>query len=186
MDYRFDNTERVRAAFERNARALAKRPSIGRGTAVTTVRVTDGLTCEIEEGGWRFPCDMSEKHGGTDAGPNPGTLGRGALGACLAMNYARWAAHFDVPISALTVEVEADYDAGGEYGTCDVRPGYEAIRTVVTIESEASEAELSRLLDTADQYTAFLDLFRNGTSITRDVRIRQPQTARPETAEVIR
>jgi uncharacterized OsmC-like protein len=186
MDYRIDNTDRVRTAFERNARALAKRPSIGRGTAVTTVRVTDGLTCEIEEGRWRFPCDMSEKHGGTEAGPNPGTLGRGALGACLAMNYARWAAHFGVPLTALTVEVEADYDAGGEYGTSDVRPGYEAIRTVVTIESEASEAEVCRLLDTADQYTAFLDLFRNGTSVTREVWICQPQTARLDTKEVAR
>lgn len=173
-----ETTERVRTAFERNARALARRPAIGRGTAVTTVRVTDGVCCEVSEGDWRFACDMSEKHGGTNTGPNPGTLGRGALGACLAMNYARWAAFYDVPVSALTVDVEADYDAGGEYGTHDGRPGYESVRLVVTVESDAPEADVCRLLEMADRYTAFLDLFRNGTTVTRETWVCHPQTGR--------
>lgn len=185
MNPRTDTTERVRTAFERNARALALRPAVGRGTAVTTVRVTDGLCCEIEEGDWRLACDMTEKHGGSNTGPNPGTLGRGALGACLAMNYARWAAYYEVPITSLTVDVEADYDAGGEYGTHDGRPGYESIRLVVTVESEAPEAEVCHLLDAVERYTPFLDLFRHGTTVTRETWVCRPQTDTANPAEVL-
>lgn len=176
--------DRIRIAFVRNARALALRPAIGQGTAVTTVRVTGGLCCEIEEGDWRLACDMTEKHGGTNTGPNPGTLGRGALGACLAMNYARWAAYYEIPITSLTVAVEADYDAGGEYGTHDGRPGYESIRLVVTVESEAPEADVCRLLEEADRYTAFLDLFRHGTTVTRETWVCRPLTSASSHAEV--
>ncbi|MDX1531611.1 MAG: OsmC family protein [Rhodothermales bacterium] len=183
MDYRVGNLDRVRTAFERNAKALALRPAVGQGTAVTTVRVTDGLTCEIQEGDWRFACDLSEKHGGRGAGPNPGILGRGALGACLAMSTVRWAARLGVPLSSLTVEVEADYDARGEYGLTDaetgeaVAPGYAGLRLVVTVESEATEAEVGRVLDLAERHTPFLDLYRRATPVSCELWCCQPQPA---------
>ena len=81
----------VELAFERNAKALSLRPTLGIGTATTTVRVRDGLTCEIEDGPWKLTADMGEKQGGGNQGPNPGVLGRGALGSCLAMSYVMWA-----------------------------------------------------------------------------------------------
>ena len=168
----------IRRAFERNARALALRPAKGRGTAVTTVRMTDGLTCEIEEGRWRFPCDASAAGGGHDAGPNPGILGRGALGACLAMTIVRFAAREGVPLDDLCIGVEADYDGRGEYGVADdVSPGYGALRCVVTIASAAPEAEVARLLDLAEKHTAYLDTFRRAVPVTCETWILNPQNA---------
>src|SRR5688500_167166 len=90
--------ERIRLTFERNAKALALRPAFGQGTAVTKVRLVDGLACEIEEGPWKLTADMSEKSGGKNSAPNPGIFGRAALGSCLAMGYAQWAARLGVPI----------------------------------------------------------------------------------------
>lgn len=91
---------------------------------MTTVRLRDGLSCEIEEGRWTLVTGMSEKTGGNDDGPNPGVLGRATLGSCLAVGYAMWAAWRDVPITALEVEVQADYDVRGMYGLDDLPPGY--------------------------------------------------------------
>jgi uncharacterized OsmC-like protein len=82
----------IKTILDRNAKALELRPIIGQGTAVTKVRLTEGLACEIEEGAWNLKADMSEKSGGANTGPNPGVLGRAALGSCLAIGYAMWAA----------------------------------------------------------------------------------------------
>src|SRR5882672_5952296 len=111
-----ENSENLRGILERNVKAVSIRPSIGQGTATTRVRLKPGLECEIEEGAWKLTAGVGEKSGGTNAGPNPGILGRGALGSCLAIGYAMWAARLGVPIESLDVEVEADYDRRGELG----------------------------------------------------------------------
>lgn len=151
---------RIRTALERNARAVTLRPGVGRGTAVTRARLTDGLRCEIEDGPWRLVADMSPKSGGTDAGPNPGVLGRGALAACLAMGYAMWAARRDVPISEISVDVEADYDVRGELGVDDdVPPDYAEVRCVVYVESEAPEWRVLEILREAEAHSSYWHVF---------------------------
>jgi uncharacterized OsmC-like protein len=166
----------VREALERNARAVALRPSVGQGTASTRVTLQPGLACEVVEGPWRFTVGMTEKYGGTNAGPNPGVYGRAAVGSCLAIGYAMWAARLGVPIDALNVEIQADYDMRGELAVdADVRPGYAAMRYIVTVESRASEEEILRVLDTADRYSSWRDDMLNPVPLEREVRLTVPQ-----------
>ncbi len=169
--------EAIREALERNAKAVALRPAVGQGTARTRVTLGPDLACTVDEGQWTLTVGMSEKSGGANAGPNPGVLGRGALGSCLALGYAMWAARLDVPVGSLTVEVEADYDSRGELGVDDtVPPGYLQVRYIVTVESPAPEADVERLIDTADKCSAYLDVFRRAHDVRRDLRItRRPQ-----------
>jgi uncharacterized OsmC-like protein len=166
--------EKIRTAFERNAKALTLRSWIGQGTAVTKVRVREGLTCDIEEGSWKLTADMGEKHGGNNAGPNPGTLGRAALGSCLAIGYMMWAAKLGVPIASLEVEVQADYDSRGEYGVADVNPGYRQVRCIVTVESDAPEADILQVLDQADAHSSYFDVFSRGQDLRREVQLKAP------------
>lgn len=163
--------ERIRNVFERNRKALSLKPAIGQGTAATRVCVKQGLTCEVEEGPWKLTVDMSSKHGGSSSGPNPGVLGRAALGSCLAMSYARWAAVLGVEITGLEVEIQADYDARGEYGVGDVLAGYGEVRYVVRIESDAPEMEIARVLDAGEEHTPYLDVFRHPQRVRRIVQI---------------
>ncbi|NIR51528.1 OsmC family protein [candidate division KSB1 bacterium] len=165
-------TEKIKTAFERNAKALSLRPAVGRGTAVTKVRVREGLTCDIEDGPWKITADMGEKHGGNNAGPNPGVFGRAAFGSCMAMGYIRWAAKLGVPVSNVEVEVQADYDARGEYGIPDTPVGYEEVRYVVTIESSAPEEEIMHVLDQADVHSPYFEIFKRGVQkLRREVKI---------------
>jgi len=166
---------RIKTTSDRNAKAVELRPRLGRGTAVTTVRLQEGFSCEVEEGKWRFTVGMSEKSGGIDNGPNPGVIGRGALGSCLALSYAMWAARLDVPIANLEVEVQADYDARGMYGVGDVPPGYERLRWIVTVGSDAPQDVVMRMLDEADSHCDFLHVFRHPQDVRREVRLLAPE-----------
>lgn len=162
----------IRTSLERNVKAVTLRPSIGQGTAVTRVRLRDGVACEIEDGAWKLTADMSEKYGGERAGPDPGVYGRAALGSCAAIGYALWAARRGVPIEALEVEVQADFDVRGELGVDDaVLPSYLEIRLVVTVRSSAPEADVYALLDEADAHSSWLTNLRRPVSVIRETNV---------------
>jgi uncharacterized OsmC-like protein len=170
-----EEQERIRDAIDRVANAVSARPAVGQGTAVTKIRLRPGLACDVEEGPWRFSVGMTDKYGGTNSGPNPGVYGRAAVGSCLAIGYSMWAARLGVPIDALEVEVHASYDTRGELAVSDdVPPGYLGIRYVVSVESSASEAEVMRVLDTADRYSSWRDDMTRSVPVTREVRLTVP------------
>ena len=161
----------IQAAFTRNAQLLTARPGIGRKTDITTVRLRDGLTCEIEDGPWRLTADLAPKCGGNGAGPTPGTFGRAALGSCLAICYAMWAAALDVPLTHVEVQVQADSDARGLYGIDETPAGYTDMRYIVCIDSPASHEAIMRVIDTAEAHSPYFDVFTQPHKIIRDVRI---------------
>jgi uncharacterized OsmC-like protein len=164
--------EAIRETLERNARAVSLRPAIGRKTGRTAVHLKPGLTCEITDGTWTLTASMGAAAGVTPVAPGPGTLGRGALGSCLALGYAMWAARLGVPLDAVDVVVEADYDTRGELGVSDdVPPGYTEIRYIVTVASRAPEADVRKVIDTADRYSPYLDVFTRAQDVRRELRI---------------
>jgi uncharacterized OsmC-like protein len=163
--------DKLKIAFERSAKALTLRPSLGRGTGVTKARIRDGLTCDIEAGPWRLVADMPKQAGGAETAPTPGVYGRAALGSCLAIGYMMYAAKLGVPIRTLEVEIQADYDDGGLFGVGDAKPGYIEIRYIVTVESSAPEADVLRVLDEGDAHSPYLDAFSRAQRCVRSVRI---------------
>jgi uncharacterized OsmC-like protein len=165
------DTDRIGVAFERNAKALTKRPSLGQNTATSKVRVTDGLTCQIEEGRWRFTADMPEQVGGSASGPAPGVFGRAAFGSCLAMGYVMHLARAGILISGIEVEVQADFDDGALFGVSESPAGYIEVRYAVTVYSDAPEADISRILDEADAHSPYHDVFSRPQSLHRAVRV---------------
>jgi len=164
----------LKQALERNIRAVERMPSVGRKTAVSKTRIVDGVHCETEEGRWKVVSDLHEKSGGRGAGPDPGVLGRAALGSCLAMGYVLWAAKLEVPVSNVEVEIEADFDARGQYGVAQLPAGYLEVRYTVSIESAAPEADLLRVIDKADACSAYHDVFSRAQKLVRTVRISKP------------
>jgi uncharacterized OsmC-like protein len=157
----------IREIVERNIEVLALKPARGRLTRVTRARLVGGLRCEIEEGPWKFSADMPAKVGGEDTAPTPGALGRGALASCLTIGIATWAARLGVPIDALEVEVQADFDARGELGVGRVLPGYTEVRYVVKVDSPAPRQELDGLLALAERHSPYLDVFGRAMALRR-------------------
>jgi len=168
----------IRTAVERTARALSSSPESGRGTAKTRVVVRQGTKCEITEGPWRLTTDLAPEYGGHAEGPLPGTLGRAALGSCLASTYVTWASRLGVPIHGLTVEVEADYDARGELGLGDVSPVYREVRCVVTVETDAPERDVCEVLRAADEHCVHLQVFSHPVRVVRETWFALPPETR--------
>lgn len=166
--------ESIRETYKRNAKAIALRPSVGKGTGRTTVSLRDGTTCEVENGPWSFTTDVGTEQGGNDEGPGPGVLERAALGSCLAMGYAQWAALLYVPIEHIEVEVESEFDARGTFGIGDQPPGFTSIRYRVTVESPAPEEDVQEVIDKAEAHSPVLDDFTRPLPVDREVQIVTP------------
>ena len=165
-------TTELRTVFERNLKALKLRPSIGQGTATTTVRVRSGVTCDIEDGPWKLVADEMPGDGGAGLGPDPGVLVRAGLGSCLAMGYVIWAAHLGIPIDSVEVIIEADYDARGMYGLDDsVPPGWGGVRYTTVIASSAPPDRIRELVETADRHSPILDDLRRAVPVTGQLRL---------------
>ena len=142
--------------FERKRRAMIRRPSFGHTTAQARVRLDKGLRCDVEEGTWRTCIDQSVDEGGTGSGPHPGQVMRASIVACLAMAYRQWAARLDVAIDGIDVEVLCESDARGQLGIEGVRIGWQRIIVDVCITSGAPEADVRRLVETADRLSPML------------------------------
>jgi uncharacterized OsmC-like protein len=161
----------IKNAFERNRKAIELRPQIGKSNAVTKIRLFDGTTCEVEHKHWKFNVDIGKAEGGNDAGPGPGILERGALGSCLAIAYSQQASLMDIPVENIEIEVESSFDARGMFGIGDRPPGFDAIHYRVNIQSPASEQEIMKVIEKADNLSPVLDDFRRAIPVTREVNI---------------
>ncbi len=167
--------EKIKTALERSIKALTLKPALGLGTGKSKTRVKNGLTCEIQEGNWKFVTDMPESVGGNAQGPTPGVLGRAALGSCLAIGYMMKASTLNIPITNLEVEVQADYDDGALLGTSNVAPGYLEVRYTITIESDAPEEDILKMIEDSDRHSPYLDVFSRGQNCIREVHIVSPK-----------
>lgn len=156
---------------------LAMKPNRGHLTGVTKAQLVDGLRCEIEEGPWKLAADMPAKAGGDETAPTPGMLGRGALASCLVIGISMWAARLGIPIDSLEVEVQADFDVRGEMGVGDVKAGYQEVRYLVSIDSPASEAALTELLETTERHSPYMDVFSRAQNMKRIVRLNGTEIA---------
>jgi uncharacterized OsmC-like protein len=166
---------KLKYSVERSIKALSLKPTLGIGTGISKARIKNGLTCEIQEGNWRFIADMPESIGGNAEGPTPGVYGRAAFGSCLAIGYMIMAALMEIPIKTLEVEVQADYDDGALLGTSEVAPGYSEVRYTVTIESEAAEDDVLKMIEEADHHSPYLDVFSHPQNCKRKVNIISPK-----------
>ncbi len=165
--------EKIKIAVERCRKAFTLKPAMGRDTAVSKVRIVNGLTCEISEDSWKFSVDMPEGIGGNNTAPTPGVYGRAALGSCLAIGYMMKAAELSIPIKNLEVEVQADFDNGALLGTANknIPPGYLEVRYNITIESDAPEETIMQMLDDGDKHSPYLDVFSRAINCVRKINI---------------
>jgi uncharacterized OsmC-like protein len=105
--------------------------------------------------------------GGVDAAPTAAESVLAALAGCLTSGIAANAALFNVPIEALSVEMEADIDFRGVLGhDKSVRNGFTDIRYAVTIQSPASEEQVRRCKETIDRKSPVADTLANPVKIT--------------------
>jgi uncharacterized OsmC-like protein len=142
--------------YERKRRAILRRPAFARSSGQARVRLRDDLCCDVEEGAFRTRIDQSADGGGAGSAPHPAQMMRASLVACLAMGYKQWGARLEVAIDAVDVEVMCETDVRGQLGIAQVPIGWQRIIVDVCITSAAPEAEVRRVVATADRLSPLL------------------------------
>jgi uncharacterized OsmC-like protein len=165
--------------YERKRRAMLRRPSFARtsGQAYVRLRRHDDLCCEVEEATFRTRIDQSVEGGGGGTAPHPAQMMRAALVACLAMGYRMWGARLDVEIGEVEVDVVCETDVRGQMGLADVPVGWQRIVVDVCIASRASDAEVRRVVETADRLSPLLGNLSATIERIHHLRIVHPEEA---------
>ncbi len=82
---------------------------------------------------------------------------RAGLGASLAIGYRLWGARLGVDVDAVEIDVVCESDTRGELGIAEgVSAGWQRILIDVRIRSAAPEAEVRRVVETADRLSPML------------------------------
>lgn len=144
---------KIKAAFERNERALLKRPALGNKSGAVHVSLKEGLRCQVESGCWKFTSDMPVKVGGDQTAPPPGIYVAGALGSCLAIMAKMWAAKLNIPIKAIDIEVVYEADMRMLFGVDHVPARWKSISYIAHVESEASDKDIEKVLALAHEHS---------------------------------
>jgi uncharacterized OsmC-like protein len=165
------NQQAMQSALRRAEHVFSKRPEVAQIATISKACVRDDMRCEFSEDHWTFVADMPEPLGGTGTGPSPSTLARAALCTCLAIGYSMRAACLGVPIRGVEVELRADSDLRSLYCGRTELPDYSALAFVVTLDSDAPESDLQRMLDEADERSPILRLFKASQRLHREVRV---------------
>jgi uncharacterized OsmC-like protein len=151
------NDAEIKELYTRKASAMTRRPAFARGSGQARVRLEQGFACDVDLGDRVARVDQPQSEGGLGTGPHPGQLMRASLGACLAMGYRIWGARLDVAIDAVDVELTCAYDARGQMGVAsDVAIGWQQVDFDVTIVSAAPDADVRRVVETADRLSPML------------------------------
>jgi uncharacterized OsmC-like protein len=156
-------SQELRELYDLKTGVLGRRPEMAGRVAQATVRLDDRLASRIEDGGRSLLVDLPAEDGGHGQGPHPDQLMRASLGAGLAAGYRIWAARLGVPIGAIELTVACDDDARGPLGVAGVPVGWLRMRVEVTITSDAAEADVRRVVETANRHNPML------ANLSRDI-----------------
>jgi uncharacterized OsmC-like protein len=108
--------------------------------------------------------------GGVDSAPAPTETLMAALAGCVTSGIATNAALFDVPLEALSIDMEADIDLRGVLGhDKTARNGISDIRYTVTIQSPAPEEKVRKCKETIDRKSPIRDTLANPVNITSEL-----------------
>jgi uncharacterized OsmC-like protein len=147
--------------------------------ALTTFRVesqqTSGLRSDVRIRQFEVGVDEPPTLGGGDTAPNPVEYALLALATCQEITYRLHADHLGIPLDGVAVTLEGDIDLRGFFAVDEeVRPGFRAIRGIVTLTSSAPESDLDRLKAHVDAHCPVLDLVSHETPLDLERRTLVP------------
>ncbi len=165
------SSEHIASTWNRINVAFEKKPDAGLNTTKCKARLTDGLQCNITEGDTTALVDFATVLGGDGAAPGPGFFGRTSLVSCVAMGIKLSAARADVPIEAIDVELDMDWDSRGLLGMSGAPVATTGMRLCIHVESPAPTEAVEAAVDEALKNSPWLHTFKDAQTIDPIVKI---------------
>lgn len=172
-------SEALKTLIAETQAAFQADPEKAQVTFESRSALQEGLHSEVSMRDHQLTVDEPDQLGGTDKGPNPVELVLGALGSCQEITYRAYATALGIPLENVSVKLEGDIDLRGFFAVSDdVRPGYNAIRGTVHLESSASAEQLEMLRGAVNAHCPVLDVLTQPVPVDLQLEI----TSVPETA----
>jgi uncharacterized OsmC-like protein len=162
---------KIRDALARVETAFSKKPSLAHSTDRAVARVESGLKCVTRQGDYSTTMDMPAAMGGDGSAPSPGFLGRSAVSGCLAIGIKMTAARAGIPVDAVEVEIEMDWDDRGLLAMGDAPAGCLGSRLRIAVDSPAPEEAVRAMVDDAMASSPWLLTFVEPQNVVTDIRI---------------
>ena len=171
----------VKDAIGRAAETFRSDPPRARATFRSDSTLQDGFRSEVKLRDHRLTVDEPRGIGGSDAGPTPIELVLAALGTCQEITYRAFATALGIPLEGVSVTVEGDIDFRGFFAIDpSVRPGFQALRVKVALDSPAPQAEIDRLIAVVNGHCPVLDMLSTPVPATFETTVYTATTPRQE------
>jgi uncharacterized OsmC-like protein len=143
-------------------------------SAVITLKAEGNLSAD------EVACSVATGRALVEAGLHPGTGGDGlhacsgdmllqALVACAGVTVRSVATSMEIPVTG-TVRAEGDLDFRGTLGIDPDAPiGFQAIRLFLDLQGEASDEQMTKLVELSERYCVVYQTLRAGVPITVEV-----------------
>lgn len=149
----------IKDAIKRTAETFRTEPPKAQVTFRSESALQEGFRSRARLRSHELIIDEPTGIGGTDQGPTPVELILAALGACQEITYRAFATALGIPLEGVSVTVEGDIDFRGFFAIDpNVRPGFQALRVDVRLDSAASQAEIDRLIEMVNSHCPVLDM----------------------------
>jgi uncharacterized OsmC-like protein len=125
-----------------------------------------------------FAIDEPPELGGQDSAVNPVELVLAALGTCQEIMYSAYASVMDIKLDGVEVDVRGYLDTQGLLGLDEsVPPGFKRIVFDARISSDASDEQLTQLINTVESHCPVLDILATAQNITGTASVNGKQLA---------
>jgi uncharacterized OsmC-like protein len=125
----------------------------------------EGLTCKVETGRALAVAGLHPATGGSGHELCSGDMLLEALVACAGVTLKSVATAFGIAIRHGVVEAEGEVDFRGTLGVDREAPvGFEAIRMTFTVDTDAPQEQLDKLLAVTERYCVVLQTIRRGVA----------------------
>ena len=136
---------------------LKERYNVDPGAAVITLRATGTLdadvSCNVETGRALVRAGLHPATGGTGLAACSGDMLLQALVACAGVTLSAVATSIGIELRGATLTAEGDLDFRGTLGVArDVAVGFQRIRLLIDLDTDATDAERQKLLQLTERY----------------------------------
>jgi putative redox protein len=158
------------SAYDSTRAAVEKDPAAGQGKFLTITSWVDGTRARTTARSFTLESDEPSPLGGTDQAIDPMELLLASVGTCLSIGWVTHAAKRRIDFRDLRIEVEGDYDLRGYLGIgTETRPGFDAIRYTVHVDTDASDAALEEILKAAEAGSPVTDDVASPTPVSGSI-----------------
>jgi uncharacterized OsmC-like protein len=136
--------------------------------------LSEGISCNVETGKALVQAGLHPATGGTGMLACSGDMLLQALVACAGVTLNAVATAIDIQIKDGTVHAEGDLDFRGTLGVSKEAPvGFTAIRLSFTLDTDADEEKLQKLIQLTERYCVVYQTIKTGTVIQTRLQAKQ-------------